>query len=127
MTEREAAEVAVIDDDSNGNFIAVEKGSKDSDLVYFLDHESGFALDIPLSLTEAIAERVEDRNVPATLEPFGFDLVDEPDSATPPAVRTVRHAKFGAGTVVAEEGDVVTVAFEGAGTKRLKRSYLVFG
>jgi len=127
MTERDAARVIVIDDDSNGNYIAVEGGEpKDSDMVYFLDHESGFALDDPLSLSQAIAERVEDRNVTAKIEPFGFDLVDEPEPVSRKVVRTVRHAKFGVGTVVVEEGENVTVKFAKAGTKRLKRSFLVF-
>lgn len=125
MSEREAAGVAVIDDDSNGNYIAVTKASaNDDDVVFFLDHEGGFALESALSLSEAIEARLEDRGIATTLEPFRFDLVDEPEPVKAP--RTVRHPKFGSGTVVEDAGEYVTVAFDAVGAKRMKRSYLTF-
>ena len=123
--EARAARFVVIDDDSNGNYIAVKKGTpKDSDRVYFLDHETGYLLDNPLSLSSAIDSRLEDSGVPPSVTPFRFELVDQPEPVR--AAPTVRHPKFGQGTVVADDGEYVTVTFERDGTKRMKRAFLAF-
>lgn len=124
--DEESAEVryAVLDDDSNGNYVAVvERTPRDSDALTFLDHELGYACEPPsLSLEEAIARVLED--VVVTGEPFYPELYDEP-YPEPPTV-WASHAKFGRGRVTAEAGDTVTVVFEGVGEKRLKRSFLRF-
>jgi hypothetical protein len=127
MTEAKARRFMVFDDDSSGNYLAVRKGTrKDSDRFYFLDHEGGFDTQIPMSLSESIDRLLEElgAGTPSDVAPFRFTLVDEP--APPPRAVVVRHPKFGAGTVVANDGDYVTVAFAEAGTKRLKRSFVVF-
>ena len=102
MKESAARRFVVIDDDSNGNYIAVTKGTpKDSDRVYFLDHEGGFESQIALSLERSIDERLEGFVPPGPIAPFRF-------------------------TLVADDGEHVTIAFETAGTKRLKRSFVSF-
>lgn len=124
-SEHGARRFAVIDDDSNGNYIAVKKGtSKGSDRVYFLDHEGGFAQKIPTSLTKSIAQRLEGYEAPAGEVPFVVELDHELPPA-PPAVMA-RHSKFGVGRVIADEGETVTIAFESVGEKRLKRSFVTF-
>lgn len=114
--------VAVIDDDSNGNYIAVCGGD-----ILFLDHEVGFSLDEgpPVDLIETIEAALEYAGFEGRRSvPFAVELYDEPDPA--PQVARVSHPKFGRGEVVAQAGDVVTVRFEQAGEKRLKRSFLSF-
>ena len=119
---RRLERVVVIDDDSNGNYIGGAKGTpKPSDELLFLDHEEGFAPRAKVSLAETL-ERFADRFGPA--EPFVPVLSDEPEPAPP--VTRVRHAKFGAGRLVADEGENVLVAFDTAGEKRLKRAFVTF-
>jgi hypothetical protein len=124
-SERTALRFAVIDDDSNGNYIAVKKGtSKGSDRVYFLDHEDGFALKSPTTLTQSTAQRLEKYETPEADAPFVVELDHEAPPA-PPAVMA-RHSKFGVGRVIADEGETVTITFETVGEKRLKRSFVTF-
>lgn len=123
MTEAAAKRFAIIDDDSNGNYIAVKKRTpKDSDAVYFLDHEGGYELPAAsLSLMEAITDRLGD--APPDAPPLAIEWIDEPAPA--PRARRVQHPKFGAGTVHADDGEYVSVDFE-AGRKRMKREFLTF-
>jgi hypothetical protein len=115
--------LAVIDDDSNGNYIAVKKGTpQGSDRVYFLDHEQGFALKKPTSLAQKLAERLENETAEAE-PPFVVEL-DHEVPPPPPAVMA-RHNKFGLGRVIADNGETLTIAFETVGEKRLKRSFVV--
>jgi hypothetical protein len=124
-SERAARKFAVIDDDSNGNYIAVKKGTpKGSDRVYFLDHEQGFALTSPTSLTQKLTERLERDEAPGADAPFVVELDYAPPSAPP--VVMARHSKFGAGRVIAADNENVTIVFETVGEKRLKRSFVTF-
>jgi len=117
--------LAVIDDDSNGNYIAVKKGtSRESDRVYFLDHEQGFALTMPTTLTQKLAERLDGYETSAADAPFVVELDHTAPSAAPPVM--ARHNKFGVGRVIAADGENVTVAFDSVGEKRLKRSFVTF-
>jgi len=123
--ERAARRFAVIDDDSNGNYIAVKKGtSKGSDRVYFLDHEAGFALTNPSSLTKKLAERLESYETPGADAPFVVELDHQAPPVPPPVM--ARHSKFGVGRVTADDGESVTIAFETVGEKRLKSSFVTF-
>ena len=114
----------VIDDDSNGNYIAVAAGTgRRSDAVVFLDHEEGYQLGAPqLGILEQLARALE--GVEGEAPRFAIDLYDEPDAE--PGVVWVTHAKFGRGKVLSEVDDTVTVEFESAGEKRLKRRFLTF-
>ena len=114
----------VIDDDSNGNYIAVVAGTaRRSDAVSFLDHEEGYALGSPsLGILEHLARALEGTDVDAA--PFVLELYDEPDAE--PEVVWVTHKKFGRGKVLAQVEDNVTVQFDSVGEKRLKRSFLTF-
>lgn len=124
-SERSKLKCAVIDDDSNGNYIAVKKGTpKGSDRVYFLDHEGGFALKSPTSLTKELAKYLESHETLEVAVPFVVEL-DHTAPPPPPAVMA-RHSKFGAGRVIADEGETVTIAFETVGEKKLKRSFVTF-
>ena len=110
----------VVDDDSNGNYIAVRK---DDAGFCFLDHETGFELDGRDSLAEHIEKVLHDLELGGA-QPFAVELVDSPDPE--PVVMRVSHPKFGEGKVVQRLGDNVTVDFESVGEKRLKASFLTF-
>lgn len=114
----------VIDDDSNGNYIAVLAGTpRRSDAVAFLDHEEGYEPGpATLGILEQLARALE--STAADADPFWLELYDEPDAA--PEVLWVSHKKFGRGKVLAQVDDNVTVEFESVGEKRLKRSFLTF-
>jgi hypothetical protein len=125
--ETEGRRFAVIDDDSNGNYIAIVAGARaDSSAVRFLDHEESYTLDGGvLDLLEVIEDRLATEIDPgAPLAPFSVELYDRPDP--PPAEIWVSHVKFGRGKVLAQADDVITVLFDSAGQKRLKRSFLSF-
>lgn len=124
MTEGAARRFAIIDDDSNGNYIAVKRGTpKHGDAVLFLDHEGGYELPTSsISLTDAIAKAVGDEARDAS--PLVIAWLDAPAIATA-SPRRVQHPKFGAGIVHADDGDYVTVEFA-AGRKRMKREFLTF-
>lgn len=115
----------VIDDDSNGNYIAVRK-SDDGDSVCFLDHETSFELAGALSLREHITYLLKDSELKGSPEPFLVELYSEPDPA--PVVVRVSHKKFGEGTVLEHLDGNVTIRFdaEDVGEKRLKDSFLTF-
>lgn len=115
---------AVIDDDANGNYIAVPAGlPRASDGLSFLDHETGFECEPPtMSLLAEIERVLKDSDVRG--EPFSVEIYDQPDPVPEPV--WVSHSKFGRGKVVAEVGDTLTVMFESVGEKRLKRSFLSF-
>jgi hypothetical protein len=113
----------VFDDDSNGNYIAVEPRTGH---VVFLDHEGGFAPAHKVSLLREVKRVVQkdaDDDSDAKPTPFAAEITDEPE-AEPPS-RYATHKKFGRGKIVAETGDVVTVAFEG-GERKLQRQFLTF-
>ncbi|WP_152629660.1 hypothetical protein [Haliangium ochraceum] len=132
-----------IDDDSNGNYLAVvAPAPAASSRLRFLDHEEQYALDgAEQELVEAIEQYLDhlaDGRAAAdapgrsasgedvAVTPFALELVTAPAPAAEPAAVWVEHASFGRGKVLAEAGDVVTVRFETAGEKRLKRSFLRF-
>jgi len=124
-SEQVALRFAVIDDDSNGNYIAVKKGTPQaSDRVYFLDHEEGFRLTNPTSLAQKLAERLEGDETPGAHARFVVELDHELPPVPAPLV--ARHSKFGVGRVIADDGETVTIAFETVGEKRLKRSFVAF-
>ncbi len=108
----------VIDDDSNGNFIAFNRTSRDPDELWFVDHETGWDSANRMSLIETLDVA---RNEP---DASPFELMIDPTPPLAPAVRWISHATFGRGVIVAEADDVVTVRFEGVGEKRVKRSFL---
>jgi SMI1 / KNR4 family (SUKH-1) len=116
--------VLVFDDDSNGNYVGLNKTGQ----VLFLDHETAFSDDTPISLKDEIDKRLERADEEGAdlsgAQPLTVELFDKPDP--PPVVRFATHKKFGRGKVVSESGDAVTVAFPGVGEKRIQRSFLVF-
>lgn len=113
----------IVDDDANGNYLGVEDGDpKDGEALAFFDHETGFEPETRYPLTEAIRKALEGREEAQLAPPLTVELFDEPDPEPEPV--WVRHAKFGRGRVVAEEGDTLTIAFEAVGQKRLKRSFV---
>lgn len=84
------------------------------------------------AIRQAVRERIARRGAAAETEPEALTTepppqATEPTQAEEPTAvaepRRVRHARYGIGTVRSEDGDTVTVVFEGYGEKTFSKAF----